>query len=182
MAYVGEVRLFALPFVPSGWLPCDGSLYAMLLYPDLAKVLGNTYGGDGATMFAVPDFRGRVPIGVGADSFGIVYKLGLSGGADEVALSVEQIPQHYHAMTFDSSPGKAFGAAGNFPAGAGPDTQSTPITPNLFDPNVAAQSQIVALADKSIKEAGVGLPHNNVQPSMTLAYCIAVVGDPPTAG
>jgi microcystin-dependent protein len=179
MAYIGEIRLFALPFVPSGWLPCDGSVYVTIEYPELAKFLSNTYGGNGATTFAVPDLRGRVPIGVGKDSFGIVYTLGQAGGADEVALTIQQIPTHHHAMVFDSAPGTALPAAGNFPAGAGPDTQQTPITPNLYNPNVASPSQIVALADESIKQAGAGLPHNNVQPSITLAYCIACDGDAP---
>src|SRR3954447_252454 len=64
-AYLGEIRIFAAPYVPLGWVACNGQLLQIDENPQLFALLGTTYGGDGTTTFAVPDLQGRVPIHVG---------------------------------------------------------------------------------------------------------------------
>ncbi|HEX8434244.1 phage tail protein [Archangium sp.] len=58
---IGEIRMFAGPFAPRGWAPCDGRLLSISQNSALFSVLGTAYGGDGMTTFALPDLRGRVP-------------------------------------------------------------------------------------------------------------------------
>jgi microcystin-dependent protein len=62
-ALLGEVKLFAGNFAPRGWAFCDGQLLAISSNTALFSLLGTTYGGDGRTTFALPDLRGRTPVG-----------------------------------------------------------------------------------------------------------------------
>ena len=74
--YVGEIRLFPYTFAPNGWFDCDGRLLSIAEYEVLFTLLGTTYGGDGATTFALPDLRGRVPVHQGAGTGLSTYVLG----------------------------------------------------------------------------------------------------------
>ena len=65
-AYLGEIRIFAGNFAPKGWAFCEGQLLPIEKYKALFSLLGVTYGGDGRTTFALPDLRGRLPVGSGA--------------------------------------------------------------------------------------------------------------------
>lgn len=64
--YVGEVLLFGGNFCPRGYLPCDGQLLSISSNTALFSLLGTTFGGDGKTNFALPDLRGRTPMGIGS--------------------------------------------------------------------------------------------------------------------
>src|SRR5262245_35673452 len=81
---VGEIRLFAGYFTPSGWALCDGSLLSIAGKRPLFDVIGNTYGGDGEQTFALPDLRDRAAIGVGQASGLSAYALGQMAGTDRV--------------------------------------------------------------------------------------------------
>lgn len=95
---IGQVMMWSLPWAPSGWHLCDGSTLNINQYQALYTILGTTYGGDGKTTFALPDFRGRIPVGQGMDpDFGINYAWGAKNGADKVALDVTNLPQHTHS-------------------------------------------------------------------------------------
>src|SRR5271169_6480000 len=94
-AYVGEIRMFGGNFAPAGWFFCDGSLLPISEYETLFNLIGTTYGGDGQTTFALPDLRGRVPIHQGSGGGGS-YVLAQNGGAEQVALTTQQIPFHSH--------------------------------------------------------------------------------------
>jgi len=80
--YLGEIRLFAFPRVPVGWMACDGQSLQVSEYDALFTILGTTYGGDGNQTFNLPDLRGRVPLGQGQAQDGTAYKLGESAGED----------------------------------------------------------------------------------------------------
>ena len=78
--FIGQVMLFAGNFAPRGWAFCEGQLMAISSNAALFSILGTTYGGDGRTTFALPDLRGRVPIGPGTGPGLPTYRLGQRGG------------------------------------------------------------------------------------------------------
>lgn len=98
--YIGEIMMVPFNFAPRGWLMCDGRKLKVSEYPELFALIGAAYGGDGRTTFAVPDLRGRVPIGAG-QSPGLQYRpLGYRFGAEEMTLTNYQLPNHTHTATF----------------------------------------------------------------------------------
>lgn len=93
MPNVGEIRGFAGATAPAGWLLCEGQVLSVAEHPQLFAVIGNAYGGDGITTFALPNSSGRVMRGAGSGN-----ALGSSGGADSVTLSASQMPAHTHGL------------------------------------------------------------------------------------
>src|SRR6188474_2950932 len=89
--YVGEIRMFAGNFAPAGWMFCEGQLLPISENETLFQLIGTTYGGDGESTFALPDLRGRIPIHQGNG-----FILAETGGAEEITLTVNQIPAHSH--------------------------------------------------------------------------------------
>src|SRR3954452_11916502 len=98
LPYLGEIRLFGGNFAPVGWLFCDGAALAIAQYDTLFQLIGTTYGGDGQTTFNVPDLRGRAPLHQGTASSGTTYTIGEMAGAEEVTLTVQQLPVHSHPL------------------------------------------------------------------------------------
>ena len=96
--YLGEVDIFAGNFAPRGYALCEGQSLPINQYQALYSLLGTTYGGDGRITFALPDLRGRVPIGPGQGAGLSYYALGDSGGVQSVVLSEAQMPVHDHAL------------------------------------------------------------------------------------
>src|SRR5512132_1200796 len=97
--YVGEIRMFAGNFAPAGWMFCEGQLLPISENETLFQLLGTTYGGDGQSTFALPDLRGRLPLHQGNG-----FVLAESGGAEEITLTVSQIPAHSHPLLATSNP------------------------------------------------------------------------------
>src|SRR5713226_5314135 len=106
--YVGEIRMFAGNFAPAGWMFCEGQLLPISEYETLFNLIGTTYGGDGQSTFALPDLRGRVPI-----HFGNGFTLAETGGAEEITLTVSQIPAHTHALVGSATNGSQAAPSGN---------------------------------------------------------------------
>src|SRR5437016_11474077 len=106
--YVGEIRMFAGNFAPAGWMFCNGSLLPISENEVLFQVIGTTYGGDGQSTFAIPDFQGRVPIHMGNS-----FTEGEKAGVESVTLTVNQIPSHTHSLQ-----GTSASAAGTAPSNA----------------------------------------------------------------
>src|SRR6267142_4210466 len=91
--FVGEIRMFGGNFAPAGWMFCEGQLLPISENETLFQLIGTTYGGDGQSTFALPDLRGRLPIHMGNG-----FILAEAGGAEEITLTVNQIPAHTHAL------------------------------------------------------------------------------------
>lgn len=159
--YVGEIRMFGGNFAPMDWHFCDGSLLPISTYDVLYSLIGTTYGGDGVNTFAVPDLRGRVPLGMGQGPGLSSYVQGQMAGAEQVTLLSTQIPQHTHTLLASTDTG-----SGNTPGGAflGNAPLYTEGTPGL------------SLAADAMGAAGNGLPHANLQPSLSLNFIIALNG------
>src|ERR671938_611246 len=109
--YVGEIRLFAGNFAPAGWMFCEGQLLPISENETLFQLIGTTYGGDGESTFALPDLRGRIPIHQGNG-----FILAETGGAEEITLTVNQIPAHSHPMLANSANGSLPDPANNVTA------------------------------------------------------------------
>lgn len=162
MIWLGEITLFSNIYVPKEYKICDGSSVLIADYPLLFDLIGTTYGGDGVTHFNLPDYRGRVPVGVG--------ELGLGGkvGFERVILNIQDIPPHKHIA-------KASTVVGNAAA--------TPVNryyANTAQPAYKVNSATIRkLNTGSVAPSGAGTGHNNIQPSIILLYAIAVLGQYP---
>lgn len=92
----GEIREYAGATAPFGWAVAAGQILPIADYPVLFAVIGTTYGGDGVTDFALPDFQNRVAIGASPD-----HALGSVGGNAAVSLSTDNLPAHTHGAVLD---------------------------------------------------------------------------------
>lgn len=157
--YVGEIRMFAGNFAPAGWMFCNGSLLLISEYETLFQLIGTTYGGDGQTTFALPDLRGRVPIHQGNG-----FVLAETGGAEEITLTVNQIPAHTHLMLATSS-----GANTSNPANAilGTSSQVSMYFAGTANTNMNANA---------IAATGGSQPHSNIQPCLAISFIISLFG------
>jgi microcystin-dependent protein len=167
--FVGEVRLFAFPRVPTGWVPCNGELLSIAQYQVLFALIGTTYGGDGATNFGVPDLRGRVPIDAGTSNQGSTYVLGQMAGEETHLLSIQEMPAHSHSLISTSNAGTTAAPAQNVHLATSNVTAKTLYAP----PNGIAGYDVMA---DCISYVGGNLPHDNMMPSLVMNFCIATEG------
>ena len=161
--FIGEIRAFGFGQIPKGWALCDGSLLSIQQNAALFSLLGTTYGGNGTSNFALPDLRGRVPLGQGIGPDGQPHSTGQAGGKEGELLTSAQMPQHNHVLACNSGDAASNGPAGSIPAFAHSSTYA-PL------PGGAT------LAAGVLAASGSSTPHNNMQPSLTVNLCIAVLG------
>lgn len=196
---IASVDLWAATqrFIPSGWTVCYGQLMSISQYEALYAVMGKTFGGDGKTTFGLPDMRGRVPVGVGkSPKFAGNYIPGQMGGAETVTLTVQQMPQHNHPATFNSSGGFTGSVALPVQNDSMASSGTNPVNKFLGPSNSetiyyddAAPGSTLAPATVSI-QAGAGTvtvgnngnsqPFSIMQPYTVLFYIIALEGLFPT--
>ena len=162
--FLGEIRYVGFNFAPAGWEMCNGQLLQISTNTALFNLLGTTFGGDGKTTFALPDMRGRVPVGMGQGKGLTNRNLGATGGQENVALTVAQMPAHRHTLNASNAAANSNGPAGNVLA----STSSTAIYTNQA-PDVALQAQ-------SMNVRGQTQPHENMQPFLGMTCIIATVG------
>src|SRR5690349_12893487 len=94
--FVGEIRIFAGNFAPTGWSLCNGQLLPISQNTALFSLLGTFYGGDGKSTFGLPNLQGSAPLGQGQGAGLSLYDLGQSGGEATVSLITSEIPVHNH--------------------------------------------------------------------------------------
>lgn len=179
--YIGTIKLFAGDFAPKGYMYCAGQLLPISGNEALFSIIGANYGGDGRVNFALPDLRGRIPVGQGQISGTHIFRLGTRAGTEETTLTISNLPPHNHITQLSVS---SENATDSIPvAGASiavPGTsQGRDFTPTLGFNTVAPN---VNLNDNSVITglAGAGMPINNMQPYLTLNYIICVYGIYPT--
>ena len=169
--FVGQITVFPFNFAPVGWALCEGQLLPISQNTALFSLLGTSYGGDGRTTFALPDLRGRVPVGQGEGPGLSFYDIGEMEGEEAVTLLATQNPPHSHPF-----PAVAAQATTNAPNGALP-AEGHGSGRGAFPVNTYAALQTpVPLASGQVASAGGGQPHNNLQPYLTLNWCIALQG------
>ena len=170
--FVAEIRIFAFNFAPKGWAFCDGQLLPISQNTALFSLLGTTYGGDGKSTFALPDMQGNAPMHPGQGQGLSERFLGEMGGAETVTLLLSEIPVHTHQLQ-----------ANDF---TGDKTVPSPTT-SLAESSggslyVTGSPALSLMAPQAAPPAGGGLPHNNMQPYLTLNFCIAMQGVFPPRG
>ena len=151
--------MFGGNFAPAGWMFCEGQLLPISENETLFQLIGTTYGGDGQSTFALPDLRGRVPI-----HFGNGFTLAETGGAEEITLTVSQIPAHTHPFLASTDVGNAVGPQGNLLA--------NPFNTFPYFPSTAS----VALNAQSVSPVGGSQPHSNFQPYLCVDFIISLFG------
>jgi microcystin-dependent protein len=160
--FLGEIRIMSFNFAPRSWAMCNGQFLPINQNQALFSLLGTMYGGNGQTTFALPDLRGSTPIHVGG-SFNVQ---GQKGGEQAHTLSISEIPVHAHVLSASSTPGNApvpFGPAGNLLAAS-----STLI--------YASPANLVPMNAGSVPNVGGSQAHLNMQPFLTLTFCMALQG------
>ena len=163
--FVAEIRIFSFNFAPKGWAFCDGQILPLSQNTALFSLLGTTYGGDGKSNFALPNLQGSAPMHPGQGPGLSLHDLGESGGSDTVTLIESEIPSHSHAMSVSSQIGTENQANGQlFAMGDGI---------NLYGPAASPQT---AMSGQALAQVGGDAPHNNMQPYLTLYFCIALQG------
>ena len=159
--FIGEIRLLAGPTVPSNWRTCDGSLLLIADHPLLFAEIGSLYGGNGSTDFALPDLRGRAPIGAG-QGLGLANRtLADAPGEETTILDVTQMPSHNHHLRATNSAATQTQPAGNILA--------TGAIPHYLNASTS-----VIMGNDAISNSGSGAPHNSMQPSLVIHYIIYV--------
>ena len=154
---LGEIKMFAGNFAPKGWMLCNGQLLSIAQNTALFSILGTTYGGDGRTTFALPDLRGRAPLGTGAGPGLSQVTLGERGGVDSMTLTQANLPPHSHALAVSHGDVDAK-VAGYLAHGIWSTTGGE-----------------AAPAD-TIAATGGGQPFDNRQPYLGVNFIIAVQG------
>ncbi len=168
--YIGEIRMFGFDRAPLGWFLCDGSLQSIAENEVLYSLIGTTYGGDGLTTFGMPDLRGRVPLHQGQGTGLSNYVVGQKAGTEVVVLSAQQMPQHTHALYAATTGTRTATASNNVLASGEAD---------LFNRD-ADNANAVSLSSAHISYSGNSMPHENMQPSLCVNFCIAAVGAYPS--
>lgn len=166
--YIGEIAIFAFNYAPQGYAFCNGQLLSTTSYNSLFTILGTTYGGNGTTNFAVPDFRGKAPVSFGTGTGLSTYNLGDMAGVESVALSLSELPAHNHSLNIYSGEGSTTTDSGNYVAQYGEGIKSF------------SNSSDTSMNSNAIGSAGGSQAHTNMQPYLALNYCIALQGIYPT--
>jgi microcystin-dependent protein len=157
--YVGEIRMFAGNFAPAGWMFCEGQLLPISENETLFQLIGTTYGGDGQSTFALPDLRGRIPIHQGNG-----FILAETGGAEEITLTVSQIPAHSHAY---------LGATGN---GSQASPENNVVASSTLVKPYAVETPDALMAATAVSPVGGSQPHTNFQPYLCINFIISLFG------
>jgi microcystin-dependent protein len=163
--FVAEIRVFPFNFAPTGWAMCNGQLLPILQNTALFSLLGTRYGGDGRSTFALPDLQGNAPMHAGQGPGLSDYFVGQPGGVETVTLLQSEIPAHSH---------QASGAVGSGPTS--PTGNAWGAFPGRTPPPLYVDGSPTVTMGNALPVAGSSLPHNNMQPYLTLNFCIALQG------
>ncbi|HTS29885.1 MAG TPA: tail fiber protein [Bryobacteraceae bacterium] len=165
--FLGQIGIFSFGFAPKGWAQCNGQILQIGQNQALFSLFGTTYGGDGVTTFALPDLRGRIPMHVGRNANGSTYVQGQVGGEESHALTINETPAHTHGVPCSSG-----NATTPNPTGATWAVNASGYQP--YAPSSDSQT-----SGQAIAPAG-GQPHDNMAPTLTINFCVALVGIYPT--
>jgi microcystin-dependent protein len=163
--FVAEIRILPYNFPPTGWATCDGQLMPISQNTALFSLLGTFYGGDGKSTFALPNLQDSAPMEQGQGQGLSERFLGEQGGEPFVTLLGTEMALHPHTLSDSTKPASAQSPDGQYFAngqGVG-----------LYDTNAQPTTN---LSPQALTISGSSLPHNNMQPYLTVQYCIALQG------
>jgi microcystin-dependent protein len=165
--FVAEIRIFPFNFAPKGWATCDGQILPISQNTALFSLLGTTYGGNGQSTFALPNMQGNAPMHPGQGKGLSLHDLGETGGTQFVTLLETEIPSHSHPWQANAAP-----ASLNAPDNNRTIARSS--GGNVYKAGVNPDSQMAI--PQALGLTGGSQPHNNMQPYLTLLFCIALQG------
>jgi microcystin-dependent protein len=174
--FIGEIRAFGFNFVPTGWLPCDGSTLSIASQSTLFAVIGIQFGGNGTSTFMLPDLRGVSAVGVNLQQLGYDVP-GITGGTETVTLTTGTIPAHNHLVgAVTRSAAAQVSVATNVP---GTGSYLTNAYCSGLNQGIIAYADTAGastLHPQSISLSGGSQAHNNMSPNLAMTYCICVEG------
>jgi microcystin-dependent protein len=156
--FLSEIRIMSFVFAPKGWALCNGQLLPINQNQALFSLLGTSFGGDGKVNFALPDLRGRTPIHVGSG-----HIRGERGGEQVHTLSIAELPTHIHVAQSSSNNGNVPVPGNSVVFGA---------VNNAYAP----AASLTSFAPATVTTVGGAQAHLNMQPFLTLSFCIALQG------
>lgn len=167
---MATIIMFAGNFAPKNWMLCQGQLLSIASNTALFSLLGTTYGGDGRTTFALPDFRSRVPVGTGNGPGLSDYRLGQKSGAEKATLSIAQMPSHTHQVTAQVAVSTGNGTTDE------PDTNVLAgTTSNTYAAASSANGKLGGVT-ASDSPTGGNQPFSIVQPYLAMNFVICAQG------
>ena len=158
--FLGEIRICSFNFPPKGWALCNGQFLPINQNQALFSLLGTTYGGDGQTTFALPDLRGRRPLKEGNG-----HTLGERAGSDSHTLTLQELPQHTHAIRASTAVGTQASPANGYLAAS-----------NVDVPYTAGQGNVLGTSNAALPTMGNSQAHENRAPFLVLNFIIALQG------
>jgi microcystin-dependent protein len=157
--FLGEIRIMSFGFPPKGWALCNGQFLPINQNQALFALFGTMYGGNGQTNFALPDLRGRVPIHMDAG-----FIQGQAGGEQAHTLNISELPAHTHFVNASSAAGNNAVPTNNILA--------SPLNLSYRPPD----GNLTTLIPSSVSNVGGSQAHLNMQPFLTLSFCVALQG------
>jgi microcystin-dependent protein len=159
--FLAELRMMSFVFPPKGWALANGQLLPINQNQALFSLLGTTFGGDGRVNFGLPNLQGMVPIHMGQG-----FTLGQRGGEQAHTLSMSEMPTHTHLVNANSNSA---------------NTTNTPTSSLSLAASIASQiygpiTNAVTMGGKTISTVGGSQAHLNMQPFLTISFCIALQG------
>ena len=177
--FIGQIAIFGFSFAPAGWAMCQGQKLPISQNMSLFSIIGTQYGGDGQVLFALPNLQGCAVIGAGQGPGLSPYDEGESGGVATVTLIAPEMASHSHGFAATTDMASKVEPAGNVLASAvrttdlgAPAPGPPEVAANFYSPNPLTAGATLA----SIASAGGDQPHNNMQPSLVMNFCIALQG------
>ena len=155
--YLSEIKVMSFGFAPKGWAFCNGQLLPINQNQALFSLLGTTYGGDGRVNFALPNLQTRTPMHMGNG-----HVLGELAGEQNHTLTISELPTHTHTWGATNAAANAPNPTSNL-LGAAPEYNSS-------------GTNSVAMYPGVLSTVGGSQPHQNMQPFLTLNFCIALQG------
>jgi microcystin-dependent protein len=184
---IAEIKMFAGSFAPRGWAFCQGQMLQISQNQALFALIGTTYGGDGRITFALPDYRGRAPIGMGRGTGLSLINRGAQGGSETTTLGMAQLPSHSHTASVSTLSGtikcQSGGLSGsiNTPSGNynGIAPGGSKIYSNTSGGSMAADALSITGGSVTVDNSGSGQPFSNQSPYIGMNFIICLYGDFP---
>jgi microcystin-dependent protein len=179
---LAEIKMFAGNFAPRGWAFCEGQMLAISQNQALFALIGTIYGGDGRTTMALPDYRGRAPIGAGQGKGLSQVIPGLQGGSETTTLGMAQLPSHSHTASVSALSGTincqdgGFSSSGTSPKNNYPGISSSAIYNSSKGASMAADALSLKGGSVTVDNSGSGQPFSNQSPYIGMNFIICLQG------